>query len=189
MSRSQSSRSYSHNGSQCASHKYQQLPLIPVEDFLLQHPEHADDDENVLMGARIDHERGEREALEQQRQELLKRKQKLIADNKRRKDDLANLDKDLEKFIDVRISCCYLLSNGLLMSFHRRRSLSLSCSTRRHEPFRGADRRYGATINWNEVGFCAASYAYACWTGPHGEADRVASNSRGLRGVRYAEAN
>ena len=54
------------------------------------------------MIARIDHERAERETLEQQRQELLKRKQKLIADNKRRKDDLANLDKDLEKFIDVR---------------------------------------------------------------------------------------
>lgn len=53
------------------------------------------------MVARIDHERAEREALEQQRQELLKRKQKLIAENKRRKDDLANLDKDLEKFIDV----------------------------------------------------------------------------------------
>lgn len=53
------------------------------------------------MVAQIDHERAEREALEQQRQELLKRKQKLIAENKRRKDDLANLDKDLEKFIDV----------------------------------------------------------------------------------------
>ena len=83
------------------SHKYQQLPLIPVEEFLSQFPEHADDDENQLMVARIEHERTEREALEQQRQELLKRKQKLIADNKRRKDDLANLDKDLEKFIDV----------------------------------------------------------------------------------------
>jgi THO complex subunit 5 len=85
------------------SHKYQQLPLIPVEEFLAQHPEHQDDDENTLMVARIDHERAEREALEQQRQELLKRKQKLIADNKRRKDDLANLDNDLEKFIDVSI--------------------------------------------------------------------------------------
>ncbi|KAJ6445843.1 THO complex, subunit 5 [Purpureocillium lavendulum] len=82
-------------------HKYQQLPLIPVEEFLAQHPDHADDDENELMTARIDHERAEREALEQQRQELLKRKQKLIADNKRRKDDLANLDHDLEKFIDA----------------------------------------------------------------------------------------
>lgn len=72
-----------------------------MEEFLAQHPEHADDDENELMVARIDHERAEREALEQQRQELLKRKQKLIADNKKRRDDLANLDKDLEKFIDV----------------------------------------------------------------------------------------
>ncbi|KAI8690874.1 hypothetical protein LRP88_08150 [Fusarium phalaenopsidis] len=82
-------------------HKYQQLPLIPVEEFLAQQPEHQNDDENTLMVARIDHERAEREALEQQRQELLKRKQKLIADNKRRKDDLANLDNDLEKFIDA----------------------------------------------------------------------------------------
>ncbi|KAM4059659.1 fms-interacting protein [Hirsutella rhossiliensis] len=82
-------------------HKYTQLPLIPVEEFLAQHPEHVDNDENELMVARIDHERAEREALEQQRQELLKRKQKLIADNKRRKDDLANLDQDLEKFIDA----------------------------------------------------------------------------------------
>lgn len=40
-------------------------------------------------------------ALEEQRQGLLKKKQGLIADNKKRKDDLANLDKDLEKFIDV----------------------------------------------------------------------------------------
>lgn len=53
------------------------------------------------MFARIEHELAEREALELQRQELQKRKNKLIADNKRRKDDLANLDKDLETFIDV----------------------------------------------------------------------------------------
>lgn len=56
------------------------------------------------MVARINHERTEREALEQQRVELQKRKQKLIADNKKRRDDLANLDKDLEKFIDVSCS-------------------------------------------------------------------------------------
>lgn len=83
------------------SHKYQQLPLIPVAEFMAQNPGHEDDDDNALMVARIDHERAEREALEQQRQELLKRKQKLIADNKRRKDDLASLDQDLETFIDV----------------------------------------------------------------------------------------
>ncbi|CCE35368.1 hypothetical protein E4U22_007573 [Claviceps purpurea] len=82
-------------------HTYKQLPLISVDEFLSQHPDHAGDDENELMMARIEHEHAEREALEQQRQELLKRKQKLIAENKRRKDDLANLDHDLEKFIDA----------------------------------------------------------------------------------------
>ena len=55
------------------------------------------------MTARINHELAEREALEQQRQGLLKKKQSLIAENKKRKDDLASLDQDLEKFIDVRI--------------------------------------------------------------------------------------
>ncbi|KAI8961865.1 hypothetical protein F5Y11DRAFT_324767 [Daldinia sp. FL1419] len=83
------------------SHTYQKLPLIPLEEFLELKPDHANDDENALMIARIEHERSEREALEQKRQELLKRKQKLFADNKKRKDDLANLDKELEKFIDV----------------------------------------------------------------------------------------
>lgn len=84
------------------SHTYQHLPLVPLEEFLAAKPECADADENTLMIARIEHERSEREALEAKRMELLKRKQKLIADNKKRKDDLANLDKELEKFIDVR---------------------------------------------------------------------------------------
>ena len=60
-----------------------------------------DADEKTLMLARINHELAEREALEQQRQGLLKRKQVLIAENKKRKDDLASLDQDLENFIDV----------------------------------------------------------------------------------------
>ncbi|KAI4204995.1 MAG: hypothetical protein LQ348_001218 [Seirophora lacunosa] len=85
------------------SHQYQQLPLIPLEEFLQLQPEHKDiSDEKSLMFARISHELAEREALEQQRQELLKTKQRLIMDNKKRKDDLASLDKDLETFIDVR---------------------------------------------------------------------------------------
>ncbi|KAL5612273.1 hypothetical protein BROUX41_000187 [Berkeleyomyces rouxiae] len=82
-------------------HSYQKLPLIPVEEFVALYPEHADADEDALMVARIEHERSEREGLEQQRQELLKRKQKLIADNKKRANDLANLDTNLEKFIDA----------------------------------------------------------------------------------------
>lgn len=87
-----------------SSHKYMQLPLIPKEEFLALRPEHAEADEDALTVARIEYEHAEREALEQQRQGLLKKKQGLIADNKKRKDDLANLDKQLENFIDV----CYL---------------------------------------------------------------------------------
>lgn len=49
--------------------------------------------------ARIAHEHSEREKLEQERQGLLKKKQALIADNKKRKDDLAGLDKMLENFL------------------------------------------------------------------------------------------
>lgn len=75
--------------------------MIPVEEFLALHPEHQDSDPHELMIARINHEHAEREKLEQARQELLKRKQALIAENKKRKDDLANLDQDLERFIDV----------------------------------------------------------------------------------------
>jgi hypothetical protein len=86
------------------SHKYFSLPLIPVEEFLEQFPEHRETNEHELMIARINHEHAEREKLEQARQELLKRKQALIAENKKRKDDLASLDQDLEKFIDV---CAY----------------------------------------------------------------------------------
>lgn len=78
-----------------------------MEEFLQQHPEHAQDDESALMIGRINHEHAEREALEQARQGLLRKKQTLIADNKKRKDDLASLDKDLEKFIDVSIESAY----------------------------------------------------------------------------------
>lgn len=83
------------------SHKYLELPLIPEAEFLERFPEHVGADEVALMAARIEHEHAEREALEQQRQGLLKMKQGLIADNKRRKEDLASLDKQLENFIDA----------------------------------------------------------------------------------------
>lgn len=83
------------------SHKYQQLPLIPVEEFLQAQPEHGDDDEKTLMFARINLELKEREELERARQELLRKKQSLITENQKKKDDLASLDKELESFIDV----------------------------------------------------------------------------------------
>jgi THO complex subunit 5 len=83
------------------SHKYTSLPLIPEEQYKQLFPEHVDLNEHELMIARIAHEHTERQALEEKRQGLLKKKQGLIAENNRRKEDLANLDKDLEKFIEA----------------------------------------------------------------------------------------
>lgn len=85
---------------------------------MAEQPEHVDADENALTIARIEHEHAERLALEEQRQGLLKKKQGLIADNKKRKDDLANLDKDLEKFIDVSLSVPKLIAM-MLMRYSR----------------------------------------------------------------------
>ncbi|KAL4786732.1 phosphatidylinositol-glycan biosynthesis class S protein-domain-containing protein [Aspergillus varians] len=94
-------------------HKYRSLPLIPEEEFLNLHPEHRESGEHELMVARINHEHAEREKLEQARQELLKRKQALITENNKRKEDLASLDQDLEKFIDVRCRCRESFNRGI----------------------------------------------------------------------------
>lgn len=85
------------------------------------------------MIARIEDERAEREALEQQRQELLKRKQKLIADNKKRREDLANLDNDLEKFIDVSTLWSLWVCEMANFGYHRRRNRSRRRSKRLSE--------------------------------------------------------
>lgn len=108
------------------------MPLIPVEEFLALHPKYADADDDERMFARIEHEREEREILEQRRQELLKRKQKLIAENKRRKDDLANLDQDLEKFIDVSPYIRHFVKSYADALF-RQQNPSSNCSKRHPE--------------------------------------------------------
>lgn len=108
------------------------MPLIPVEEFLALHPKYAEADDDERMFARIEHEREEREILEQRRQELLKRKQKLIAENKRRKDDLANLDQDLEKFIDVS-SYIGHLAKSCADALFRQQNRSSNCSKKHLE--------------------------------------------------------
>ncbi|KAF2757264.1 hypothetical protein EJ05DRAFT_61035 [Pseudovirgaria hyperparasitica] len=82
-------------------HKYMTLPLISAQTFLDLFPDHVGYDENELMVARIEHEHMERQALEEQRQGLLRKKQGLIAENKKRREDLANLDIELEKFVNT----------------------------------------------------------------------------------------
>ena len=87
-------------------HTYTTIPLISEEEFLEAHPEHADKSPHELMKHRLQNERVVREELEAQRKLLVIKKQKLIAENKKRKDDLASLDEQLKKFIEV---CSFLL--------------------------------------------------------------------------------
>ncbi|CAG8076733.1 unnamed protein product [Penicillium nalgiovense] len=137
-------------------HKYLSLPLIPVEEFLELHPEHRESSEHDLMIARIEHEHAEREKLEQARQELLKRKQGLIAENKKRKNDLANLDQDLEKFIDVCHSACPSLPwISLLISFITSRPLSR---------FKRSSRRNIRHCMWRRPGFLTATSDRRYWS-------------------------
>jgi THO complex subunit 5 len=77
------------------------LPLVPVEQFLDEFPEHQESTEHDLMTARIDYEHQVRLKLEERRQEKLKQKQKLIAEVKKGKDDLTKLDTMVEKFIEA----------------------------------------------------------------------------------------
>jgi len=73
--------------------------LIPRDQFIILFPDKTDLSEHDLTIARIRHEHQVRLELEEQRQALLKTKQALIVENSRRKEDLVNLDKELEKYI------------------------------------------------------------------------------------------
>ena len=64
-----------------------------------------------VMKSRLYDERTIREELEGQRKLLVTKKQTLIAENKKRKDDLASLDEQLKKFIEV---CGILIKRGWL---------------------------------------------------------------------------
>ncbi|KAF2684730.1 hypothetical protein K458DRAFT_417598 [Lentithecium fluviatile CBS 122367] len=82
-------------------HQYTKLPLIPVEEFLEKFPELVNSSEHDLMIARIDHESQERNELEAFRREKHVRKQVLIAEVKKGKEKLTNLDSMVEKFVEA----------------------------------------------------------------------------------------
>ncbi|RVD83431.1 uncharacterized protein DFL_007817 [Arthrobotrys flagrans] len=81
-------------------HTYEDIPLVDEADYISRYPEHADKDPHELMKLRLADERAVREELEAQRKQLIAKKQALIAENKKRKDDLASLDEHLKKFIE-----------------------------------------------------------------------------------------
>jgi THO complex subunit 5 len=78
-------------------HKYTELPLIPEDAFLEEHPELRDADPHTLMLARLRHEKAVREQLEAERKQLLQKKQALVTEIKKRKDDLSRTGKAIER--------------------------------------------------------------------------------------------
>jgi hypothetical protein len=109
------------------SHPYLKLPLIPLEDFLAQFPEHRESDERALIIARIEHERAEREQLQEERRQLLMRKELLIAANNTKKETLAGLDEQIEKLIDVSrlISLSFLYSSAMGENVDKKRTYQI----------------------------------------------------------------
>ncbi|GAB7358278.1 hypothetical protein MBLNU230_g0428t1 [Neophaeotheca triangularis] len=82
------------------NHKYLELPLIDVEEFLGKSPERADDSADDLMVARIDDERATRQAFEEERLVLAAKKEALKKRNAAAKAELERFDGDMEKWLN-----------------------------------------------------------------------------------------
>lgn len=80
-------------------HSYERIPMVPVDEFLTLHPEHEASSEHDITVARIHDEHAQRQALEDQRQVLVKRKEVLLKDTTVKKEELAKLDAEMEKWV------------------------------------------------------------------------------------------
>lgn len=85
----------------CESHEhtYEQIDMLPAEEFLQLHPEHADLSEHDLTEARIRDEQAQRSALEKELEALVRRKEALVKSTGAQKDELTKLDTEFEKWI------------------------------------------------------------------------------------------
>lgn len=82
------------------SHAYTHLPLLPLDLYLHDFPDQEILSEQDLMPLRIEHEKQERENLENERLELVKRKENLSKANLKKKEELKKMDEQLEKMVD-----------------------------------------------------------------------------------------
>lgn len=73
--------------------------MISAEEFLALHPEHSDSSEHDLTIARIQDEYAARQALEEQRQQSVKRKEALVKETTAKKEELGKLDAEIEKWL------------------------------------------------------------------------------------------
>lgn len=81
-------------------HAYMRLPLLSMDEYLGLFPDQAGSSEQELMPLRIEHEKQERETMEQQGLELVKIKESLVKENGKKKEELRKMDEKLEIMID-----------------------------------------------------------------------------------------
>lgn len=73
--------------------------MVSKEEYIQTRPESADLSDHDLTIARIENEQAARQALEEEREALQKRKDALTKDTNAKKDELAKLDNDIEKWL------------------------------------------------------------------------------------------
>ena len=73
--------------------------MVSVDEFLASHPEHKDSVDHDLTIARIQDEHAARQALDDQKSQLAKRKEALMKETNAKKEELSKLDAEIEKWI------------------------------------------------------------------------------------------
>lgn len=73
--------------------------MLPVDDFLAAYPQYTDATDHDLTIARINAEHEARKSLEEQRLGLLKKKLALERETMGKKEELARLDLEIERWL------------------------------------------------------------------------------------------
>lgn len=81
-------------------HAFEKLPLIEVDEYLDLFPEQAVLTQEEMMPRRIEYEAAERRRMEEERLELMKVKERLVAENAKKKEELKKMDEKLEAWIE-----------------------------------------------------------------------------------------
>lgn len=80
-------------------HTYENIGMVAEDEFLASHPELREASEHEITEARIRDEHAQRKALEEERQVLLKRKEVLAKEATAKREELAKLDAEMEKWV------------------------------------------------------------------------------------------
>lgn len=82
------------------AHAFRELPLISEEEYVEMFPEAEGLGESELMERRIAFEEEERKRMDEERRELVKRKEALVVENARRKEAMKKMDEKLETWVE-----------------------------------------------------------------------------------------